>query len=138
MPPAPVAVEAAVPPATPLSAPTTIAFSEALRDRAISRPEIRWRASLRGAPQNARFRIAVDAEGIVRYCLLEQSSGDAALDEQGRHYLALCRFGVEPGPNVPSGVPIYVSHVYDELRSPLIWATASFDFGNDLELPPAP
>ena len=37
----------------------------------------------------AQFRVAVDEKGAVRYCFLENSSGDVALDEQARKYLAL-------------------------------------------------
>lgn len=124
MPPGPVPVETAAASSASLVAPTTVAFSEALRDRPVSRPGVTFRAALRDAPQNARFRVAVDAAGVVRYCLLEQSSGDAALDEQARHYLALCRFGAATGARVAG--------------QELTWETASFDFGNDLELPPAP
>ena len=123
MPPAPVPVETAIEPPAPLGAPTTITFSEALRDRPVSRPGLKFRPSLRDAPQNARFRVAVDAAGIVRYGLLEQSSGDAALDDQARHYLALCRFGPGTWPHTAG--------------NELTWAIAGFDFGNDLELPAA-
>jgi hypothetical protein len=57
----------------------------------------------------------------VRYSFLEQSSGDAALDEQARHYLVLCRFAL--GENPHSG-------------DALTWATATFEFGTDLKMPP--
>ena len=124
MPPAPVPVERADQPPPPLAAPTTITFSDSLGELPVSRPAIKFRASLRDAPQSARFRIAVDAAGIVRYSLLEQFSGDSTLDEQARHYLALCRFETGTGPRARG--------------EELTWATATFDFGNDLELPPAP
>ena len=124
MPPAPVAVESAVASPASLVAPTTITFSDSLGELPVSRPAIKFRASLRDAPQNARFRIAVDPLGVVRYALLDQSSGDAALDDEARHYLTLCRFGVRTLPHLQS--------------KDLIWAMAGFDFGNDVELPPAP
>ena len=124
MPPAPVPAETVAALAAPLVAPTTIVFSDSLGDRPVARPNLKFHASLRDAPQSARFRLAVDSAGVVRYCLLEQSSGDAVLDDQARHYLALCRFGVGTSPQVPG--------------KELTWATAVFDFGNDLALPPAP
>jgi hypothetical protein len=140
MPPAPVPAKSAVESPTPLVAPTTITFSGSLGERPVSRPAVKFRASLRDAPQSARFRIAVDSLGIVRYALLDQSSSDAALDEQARHYLALCRFESRAGPEKTRAAQpsIYPSQVYDETRRQLTWATAVFDFGNDLELPPAP
>ena len=124
MPPAPVPVEATVAPNAPLIAPTTITFSDSLGDRPHTRPSFKFRASLRDAPQSVRFRIAVDSAGVVKYCLLEQSSGDAALDDQARHCLTLCRFGAGTAAETPD--------------KELAWATAAFDFGNDLQLPPAP
>jgi hypothetical protein len=122
MPPAPVPRPLARNPAPPaLPAPTTLSFSDALRDRAVSPPDLRFRASLREAPESARFRVAVDSLGVVRYSFLEQSSGDAALDEQARHDLVLCRFQRAAERNSGDG---------------LVWATAWFEFGTDLELPP--
>jgi len=103
--------------------PTTIRFSENLADRAVTHPTLRFRPSLREAPESARFRIAVDSLGILRYAFLEESSGDSALDEQARQYLALCRF--QP-----------LNRLTND--SSLTWATANFDFGTDLQLPPGP
>ena len=122
MPPAPVPIAPATNPAPPVPAPTTLVFSDALRDRPVAHPDLRFHASLREAPQSARFRVAVDSLGIVRYSFLEQSSGDAALDEQARHDLVLCRFQRGAGRNSDDG---------------LVWATARFEFGTDLELPPS-
>ena len=74
------------------------------------------------APENASFRIAVDSSGVIRYAFLERSSGDSGLDEQAHHYLVLGRFaGSPPLPN----------------DSGLTWATANFEFGNDLKTPEA-
>lgn len=123
MPPAPVAVEPAGHPPGPVVAPTMLTFSDALRGRLSSHPEFHFRAALREAPQSVRFRVAVDSLGVVRYGLLEQSSGDAGLDEQARAYLALTRFLAEPGSSP---------------ASQFTWAAATFDFGSDLEWPPAP
>jgi hypothetical protein len=121
MPPGPVEITTASTPAAPIVAPSTIRFSDALRDRVVTVPPLNFRASTREAPQTALFGIAVDAGGIVRYCLLEQSSGDAGLDDQAHLDLALCRFArTETLPN-----------------EKLTWARATVDFGTDLALPPA-
>ncbi len=121
MPPAPVPV-APAPASAPVSpAPTVLIFSEALREIPVTHPALKFQASLRDAPESARFRIAVDSLGTIRYSLLEQSSGDAALDEQARQYLALCRFA--PNPKLGPG-------------DALTWALATFQFGADLALPP--
>ncbi|HEY2712636.1 MAG TPA: hypothetical protein VGI60_08990 [Chthoniobacterales bacterium] len=103
--------------------PTTLRFSENLANRDVIHPALKFRASLREAPESARFRIGVDSLGIIRYIFLEESTGDSALDEEARQYLALCRFQ-----------PLNLLTNY----SSLIWATASFDFGTDLQLPPSP
>jgi TonB family protein len=81
----------------------------------VTHPNLKFSASADEAPPAARFRVAVDSLGVVRYLFLEQSSGDAALDEQARRYLALCRF--EPGPPPPNDPG-------------LNWACASFEFGS--------
>ncbi len=119
MPPAPVPDAPAPKPIAPVVAPTVLYFSDPLRDLVVAHPDLKFRASSREAPQSARFRLAVDSLGVVRYTFLEQSSGDAALDAQARHDLALSRFQMGTRP----------------LRD-LVWATATFEFGTDLELPP--
>ena len=123
MPPEPVPTAPALNPPSPRVALTTLSFSEMLRELPISQPDLKFHASSREAPESARFRIAVDSAGVVRHCFLEHSSGDPALDEQARHHLALCRFAAG-----------------DRWRASgqeLTWATATIDFGNDLQLPPA-
>lgn len=114
MPPAPVPMEEFAPAPAPIVAPTTITFSGSLGERAFTRPETKFAASLPDAPQAASFRVAVDRAGVVRYCFLESSSGDAALDEQARRTLALCRFA----PNDKT-----------------TWAVATIVFGTDLAVP---
>jgi hypothetical protein len=123
MPPGPVPVALPAKPATRLVAPTTLVFSGALGQRPVTHPDLKFNASMDEAPPAARFQVAVDSLGVVRYLFLEQSSGDAALDEQARRYLALCRF--EPGPPAPNDPG-------------LTWASASFEFGSDLGLPATP
>ncbi len=122
-PPGPVPMETIAPAPAPIVAPSTITFSGPLQDLPFTRPELKFRAALRDAPQAARFRVAVDRAGSVRYCLRDSSSGDAALDDQARRALALCRFGATARQFSPN--------------DKLIWTMATIDFGSDLELPPA-
>ncbi len=119
--PVPVTTERSSLPLSPT--PTSLHFSEGLADRTVTHPALKFRPSLREAPESARFRIAVDSLGVIRYTFLEESSGDSALDEEARQYLALCRF--QPLNRLTNG-------------SSLTWATANFDFGTDLQLPPGP
>ncbi|CAN5590136.1 hypothetical protein BH18VER2_BH18VER2_11770 [soil metagenome] len=121
MPPGPVPVAVASPASPAQPAPTVLIFSDALRGLPVTHQELKFRTSLRDAPQSVHFRIAVDSLGTVRYAFLEQSSGDPALDEQARHSLALCRFEMKPKPGPDDA---------------LTWATASFEFGTDLAVPP--
>lgn len=123
MPPGPVPVAAAAKPAPPLLAPTTLIFAGPLGLLPVTHPDFKFQASLEEAPQAARFRVAIDSLGAVRYLFLEQSSGDAALDEQARRYLALSRF--QPSPPLTN-------------TSELTWATGSFEFGTDLGRPAVP
>ena len=70
------------------------------------------------APANARFRVAIDRGGAIRFCFLIESSGDPALDEQGRNFLQLCRFSKANAP--PTNA--------------LFWTTTTILWGNDLAL----
>jgi hypothetical protein len=80
-----------------------------------------FKASSNEPPQNAQFRIAVDSQGAVRYSFLLNSSGDAALDEQARQRLALCRFSKTSTSNGES----------------LVWGIATIEWGNDVAQPEA-
>lgn len=123
LPPAPVPTAPAAKLPPPLLAPTTLSFSDQLSGRAVTQPELKFRASMREAPQSARFRVAVDSLGVIRYRFLDQSSGDPALDEEARAALAATRLQRTPPPGA---------------GAELTWATATFEFGTDLELPPTP
>jgi hypothetical protein len=84
-----------------------------------------FKSSTREPPQNARFRIAVDAGGAVLYCFSLTSSGDPALDEQAREHLTLCRFLGRPATTDDT----------------LVWGIATIEWGNDIVEPgakPAP
>ncbi|MDQ2918660.1 MAG: hypothetical protein M3R10_02135 [Verrucomicrobiota bacterium] len=115
-PPAPVPMTYATSALVATVTPTSINFSEEISARAPAQtPSMQFKSLRKDAPQIAQFRIAVGSAGDVRFCFLQNSSGDSALDEQARHQLLLCRFS-------PS----------DE---DLSWGTATFDWGNDLAAP---
>lgn len=122
MPPGPVPMGTPIPEPPPVVVSTTISFSGALRDNAFTSPPLVFRATQRDAPQDAQFRVGVDRAGIVRYCLLATSSGDATLDEQARRALTLCRFQAPAAPLLPN--------------DKLTWSIATVNFGTDLQLPP--
>src|SRR5207302_2407156 len=65
--------------------PTRVTFSREFDS--LGQPKFvptNFRASGHATPQNAQFRIAVDSQGVVRYCFPLSPSGDVALDEQVR------------------------------------------------------
>jgi hypothetical protein len=71
------------------------------------------------APANARFRVAIDGHGTIRFCFLIESSGDPALDEQARNFLQLCHLKTKENSPVTNGTPLF-------------WTTATILWGNDL------
>ena len=85
-------------------------------------PALRFTASSNEPPQAAQFRLALDAHGEVRYCFLQSSSGDSALDDQARRYLLLARF-----PTIEERKP--------ENETGDLWITATIEWGNDLAVP---
>ena len=72
--------------------------------------------------QTVRFRVAVSSDGEIRYCFPLNSSGDPALDEQARRYLALGRFSQS----------LIITEKAD--RS-LAWGIATVEWGNDVTRP---
>jgi hypothetical protein len=98
-------------------ASTSVAFSKEMEGLGAPQfPRSKFSASTNEPPQSVRFRIAVNRGGEVRYCFALNSSGDPALDEQARNYLALSRFPPKATPN-------------DEL---LVWGIATVEWGNDV------
>jgi hypothetical protein len=98
-------------------AATSVAFSKEMEGLGAPQfPSPKFSASTNEPPQSVRFRIAVNRGGEVRYCFALNSSGDPALDEQARNYLALSRFPPKATPN-------------DEL---LVWGIATVEWGNDV------
>jgi hypothetical protein len=82
-------------------------------------PELKFNSSGRESPEPARFLIAVNDQGEVRHCFLQNSSGDTALDEQARKYLAASRFPALR--NSPSSS-----------STALFWGGATVEWGNDI------
>ena len=93
---------------------TFVSFSEDLLPLGdTSLPEFGFTASNNKTPEAIRFRVAVGSTGEIRYSFPLNSSGDPLLDEQARHYLALCRFPLQQG-------------------SALIWGIATVEWGTDV------
>lgn len=88
-------------------------------------PPLHFTASRREPPQSAEFRVAISDDGTVRHSFLERSSGDAALDEQARHAIALSRF--------PE-----IRNQKATTENGLFWTTATMEWGNDLAAPADP
>jgi hypothetical protein len=127
-PPAPVEPPKNAVPAVTKIAPTVIRFSSELETFGPAQvPELKFIASGQESPQAAQFRIAINEHGEVRHCFLQNSSGDAALDEQARKYLVLCRFSP-------------IENRTSKIENALTWGTATLEWGNDLapSSPPNP
>jgi hypothetical protein len=78
-----------------LAAPTVVMFSDELQNVPVQTSDFKFRGSTNEPPQTAQYLVAVSSAGEIRYCFLQDSSGDPALDEQGHHYLLLCRFALK-------------------------------------------
>lgn len=109
---------------------TRVVFSSDLQQLgAVKLVAANFKASTTEPPQDAQFRIAVDWKGAVVYCFPLTSSGDAALDEQARQHLALCRFPARAVPSDVEGPP--------PSGDALVWGTATIEWGNDVASPNA-
>ena len=101
---------------------TTISFSnEVATLGALQTPQMQFTRSIKDSPQAVEFRVAVSPAGEVRYAFLQTPSGDSALDEQARQYLANCRF---TGSGAQDGG--------------LIWTNAAIIWGSDVAAPKEP
>ena len=128
-PPAAVPLQRSAKPATIGPVPTNVTFSGDVQS--FGPPKFvptNFKLSGKELPQNARFRIAVDSNGAVVYSFPVVSSGDAALDEQAREHLALCRFPAKP---VSSKVEGSISN-----GESLSWGIATIEWGNDVAVAP--
>ena len=124
-PPGPVPIARTRNQTTKAAAPTAIVFSkETNLLGTVQNPPMQFSASTREPPQSANFRIGVTDRGVVRYCFLQGSSGDTALDEQARAYLMLCRF---------AGTKNFGERELDHIS----WAIATIEWGNDVVAPPS-
>ena len=104
-------------------APTVVRLSTELETLGnMHSPKMKFRALGHESPSAAQFRVAVDENGAVRYCFLENSSGDTALDEQARRYLALSRFSP-------------VENRKSKIENGFVWGTALVEWGNDIVAP---
>jgi len=92
---------------------------------------VKFRLSRPDAPNNARFRVAIDGGGVIRFCFLIESSGDPALDEQARNFLQLCRFQRPSGTGSKENAP-------PDNPTDLFWTSATILWGNDLLADVAP
>jgi hypothetical protein len=103
------------------TAPTSMVFSEELAALGPAElPSTKFSATSNEQPESIRFRVAAGPKGEIRFCFPLNSSGDAALDEQARRYLALARF--------PARSTID--------NAQLVWGIATVQWGNDLAPPP--
>jgi hypothetical protein len=99
---------------------TSVSFSQELQVfGAPSLPVPDFVASNTETPETIRFRVAVGGAGEIRYCFPLNSSGDLALDEQARRYLALCRF---PEASTSGG----------RVEPFLTWGIATIQWGSDV------
>lgn len=102
---------------------TYISFSKELNQFGVANiPQSRFAASHEETPETLQFRIAVSDLGEIRYCFPINSSGDPALDEQGRLQLVRRRFS-------PSRI------TSDRPGSSLVWGTATIQWGSDVARP---
>ena len=125
-PPAPIERPPSAPPTSTEPAPTRIRFSSEVESLIPPQlPELKFSAGTHEAPETARFLVAVGRQGDVRYCFLQASSGDAALDAQARKYVMAARFPAirqSQSASIPA----------------LTWATATLEWGNDIATPNIP
>ena len=129
-PPAAVPLRQSTKPAAIGPVPTSVTFSGDLQS--LGQPKFvptSFKVSGNEPPQNARFRIAVDSKGAVVHCFPLVSSGDAALDEQARQHLALCRFSTRPGSSKLDGSA--------SSGESLVWGIATIEWGNDVAIAPS-
>ena len=116
-PPGPVPSLRPSPAGAPATVATTLTFA-ADTPGAPELPRLQFATSSKEPPQAAQFRVAIGERGDVRHVFVESSSGDAALDAQARAYILQTRFAAVEGP--------------------LLWTTATIEWGNDISAPPAP
>jgi hypothetical protein len=101
-----------------------VSFSEEFDGRgAPFAPRPDFSAATRETPQAVRFRIALAPDGVIRFALPLNSSGDPALDAQARQHLNMVRFH-----------PLAASNG----DSTPVWGVATIEWGNDIKRPGEP
>ncbi|MBA2431424.1 MAG: hypothetical protein H0V56_04825 [Chthoniobacterales bacterium] len=132
-PPAAVPLPRTAAPTPALVAPTTLTFAmEPEAMGAPSIPALQFTASTKELPVAALFRVAIGPGGEVRHCFLQQSSGDAALDDQARRHILLCRFPVI-GRRQTTGQAAQTGD--RSVATPLLWGIAMVQWGSDINAP---
>jgi hypothetical protein len=109
----------------PAAAPiaTSVSFSSELDALGVATlPPLQFVASNGETPEAIRFRVAVSRLGEIRFCFPINSSGDPALDEQARLYLARCRFPKSPRDD-------------GSRDESLTWGIATVEWGSDIARP---
>jgi len=102
---------------------TSVSFSQELAAiGAAMLPDPSFAASSGEPPGTIRFRVAVSGLGEIRYSFPLNSSGDPALDEQARRYLARCRFSQS-------------SESAGKVNPFLTWGIATIQWGSDVAHP---
>jgi hypothetical protein len=105
-------------PAETVNAPSSVVFSKEIEGLGPSMlPAIKFSASSNEPPESVRFQIGIGERGDIRYCFSVNSSGDPALDEQAREFLALCRFPAR------------------STAGSMVWGIATIAWGNDVAGP---
>jgi hypothetical protein len=105
---------------------TYISFSKELNQfGSPTVPQSGFATSNQETPETLRFRVAVNDLGEIRYCFPINSSGDPTLDEQARLQVVRTRFSRNKQNDTKPG-------------SWLVWGTATFQWGSDVESPPPP
>jgi hypothetical protein len=105
---------------------TLLSFSKELAELGVPTcPQSKFAATTREPPQTLQFRVAVNSRGEIQHCFMINSSGDAALDEQARQHLVLCRF-----PRAGSTTAIAD-------QASVRWGVATIEWGTDIERPQA-
>ncbi|HET9418633.1 MAG TPA: hypothetical protein VFO30_04775 [Chthoniobacterales bacterium] len=124
-PPGPVSIIHPKPPPRGREFSTTVLFSDELAAiGAATCSHTKFTVTTHEPPQAVQFRVAVNARGEIQHCFTINSSGDAALDEQARQHLVLCRFPVRS-----------TAGKTDE--GSVTWGLATVEWGTDIDRPRA-
>jgi hypothetical protein len=131
-PPGPVEPLRPLPQPVTKAVPTIVRLSAGLETLGpLQSPKMNFKLAGAESPQVAQFRLGVDKTGVVRFCFVDKSSGNASLDEQAREYLSLSRF-----PPIEKLVLSLPKERESKTENNLTWGLALVEWGNDLFAPP--